>query len=172
MIHPQQKNIIALGLLTAAILGIFVFVTLPFARQLQSKSDAVYQERIDTAIAQQRAQDLRATEQEYSKLKSSSQAFGAFFVKDQTVLQFISSMEVIAQRTSVTQDIQNLQSPASGKGDSAFLIHLGGTFQELLAYLAALQTAPTYVALDRMTFAAGSNADRLDLTLQARVQWQ
>ncbi len=167
-----RRNIVIFSI--AAIVGIvalYLFALQPFETKIKEKSENIYQERIQAAVTEVEQQNVQITKAEYERLQSQSKTLDQFFVREDDILAFISSLETIAQQASVTQDIQNLRAPEGTSRESHIQLVLSGNFSALMRYLADLESSPYYVAIDKLTFSSPGTGTGTQLTLQATIFW-
>lgn len=152
---PQgnTKSLVVIAVQLIAIIGIIVFVLIPFSNSLlqQMTAYATVQEQnqlLHTALAKQqdaeRAASETLTEMELDKA-----------VRLETeALQFIEDIETIAATTAVEQTISFLHTARTKKANLVTIpitIRVSGSWENVNAYLVELEQSPTYVNVDRIS---------------------
>jgi hypothetical protein len=169
-----KKTMLLASLAGVSFFAWFFFLLLPLQNTLYTKHRALLDERIQSEIAKLQERDIQSTLREFERLQSTTEDLQAYFLTEERVLAFISSLESLAQQNSVSQEIQNLQPPSGDSNKSTFQLAIEGTFPSILSYLYGLERLPTYVSLDRLQFTNPSDSRTAPLTLQlsANIIWQ
>ncbi len=135
----QQKiYFLAGGLLTALVLVIFLAI-IPLFNKFASQSYELAQKKQDAEVFYQNWQSLASVRQEYAKIKADLAAAKLLLEPDATI-EFIKTLEGLAQKTGLRQEIALLDSPAApAKKQLELQTTIWGSFPQVIKFMAYLE---------------------------------
>ena len=158
MSAPQRKMIIMIltVLITSGL--IVYFIILPTVKDIKKITASVYAERLDLEKKYLRGQLLKATVENFEKVKDQLPLLAASFVAAGQELNFIQTLENIANRHQIDQDLKlNTEQLDKKTGDPAtlpFSLTLHGTFGQTMDYLQDLERLNLYLIISEFDIAA------------------
>lgn len=146
MINAYQKKMIAWVALGLIILVLFTWLVInPLLEQIQSISRDYLANQEILARLNQREVIAKQLEESYQSQEKELTDLNRVFLGEEEIVGFISTLEKIARETDNQFEIKAVSSSAleeSGQPFLGFQIYLGGSFNNLLRFLAHLENSP------------------------------
>lgn len=134
--------------------AIFIFI-LPAINKLEAAKKTIEEQKISFEKIYIQGQNLRKTSENIKTVEPGLQDLQKIFVKKEEALNFITSLEKIAEKNNIKQKIGNLNYPTSTDKKSTFdivpiQITLSGNFKSLIKYLSDLEKLDYYVSVKNL----------------------
>lgn len=154
------------GIAAAALVGLLVFIVYPLYQRIITLDEELYNSRVQLAIYQQERTNLEKTQQDYSKIKNDITNISKIFVEREKILDFISALETIAANHSVTQNIDLDAPPTQTDANESIpvSVSIDGSWQNVLAYLADLESLDYYLVISNLTINQAGGTVRANLS--------
>lgn len=157
------KRKIIISILTVLIgNGLIVyFIILPTIRDIVEIKNNVLIERIDLEKKWQRGQLLNRAQGDFEKTKAEKGRLVSIFIAQGSELEFITSLEQIAEKNNITQDLTLDQGEdASNKKFntvSRLSVKAQGDFNDLLRYIDEIDKLSYYFNINSLDIRAGNS---------------
>ena len=158
----REKIIILISIVTIFIATIIYFIIMPTISDIKAINHAVYLERIDLEIKYQRGQLLNKVLDDFEKIKSEETRFKNVFISAGQELEFIRSLEAIAESYDIIQDLQLLEGDDDKKNvykTTYLIIEAVGEFTKILNYLEEINALNHYYNIDTVTMTSDKTQD-------------
>lgn len=170
-LSANQKIVLGLTIGLCSVIVLTLLGILPAASSLRTTASNIEQERIHAELVTRERQNDVVTEREFDNLKSASDDLEKYFVKEATVLEFLTSLEQSASSHTVALSISSLQPPSQGTAESQLELVARGTFHHLLDFVHALEALPAYFSVERLAWTA-TEPGAQSITLRGKIFWQ
>jgi hypothetical protein len=170
----KQILLTTIGII-GGILVIYIGVLLPTAREINALGASIADTEQTLEQNYQRGQLLKKSLRELSDITQKMQTLSLATAEANTELSIITHLEEIAEYHQIAQTIDlsivnTPQVPGGGtpKPHYIFSMQQTGTFENLMAYLTALEEDRTYYVIERLVWST-ANDNNLSLTFQAKI---
>lgn len=150
----KQKIIILLAVLLTLFGSVIFFIVIPTVRDIKKISQSVYQERHDLEIKYERGQLLKKTIEEFEKNKSESMKLDSIYILPHQELNFITTLEAVAKKNNIEQNIRLNTAQAKRKGDIVEIpvgLDLTANFKQTMDYLQNLDQLNYYIIITALS---------------------
>jgi len=150
-----KKKILISVTIVLSIIGLIVyFIIWPTIKDIKTINYAVYLERLDLEKKYQKGQLLRTTIENFEKIKPEQDKLKNVFVIEGQELEFITSLEQIAEKNQVDQELKLATSDDVNRPSSYSLpltLKINGSFIGILKYLRDLENLDYYFSINSIT---------------------
>lgn len=157
-------------------LGLVIITTflgiVPTVGSLRATASRIEEERIQAELVRREQQNDVVTERELNRLKSATENLEQYFIKETTILEFLTSLEQSASTHNVVLSISSLQPPLQGTGESQLELTARGTFKQLFGYVNALESLPAYFSIERLAWSGTERSETQLITLRGTIFWR
>lgn len=164
---PRQKIIISTTLTALVTVALIAFVTWPSLVEIKRLSTEIDTQRAELEALYLRGQSLKQTLKAYSEIKPTVAALDRIYIKQGNELDFITSLEGVADTTQVAQTIKLTPIEKSNSVKPLPLqLDLSSSLPQLIRHLAALEALDFYINIDtlRLGNSGGKDAETNVLT--------
>jgi len=164
-----SNKIYIFSVLVIVLIGaVSFFVLYPFYNKITDLNTSIHDKRVKLASYQQQRENIEKTQQDYNEIKKDIDAINKVFVDETQILDLISSLESIADENGVAQqfDIAPID-PLVEEKLYPMNIVLNGTWNNLIAYIHAMEELNYYIVIDDLNFTSFNN--ELSLAMSAKV---
>lgn len=157
-INLKTKIIIACALFPLAIGCVIYFVVFPTINDIRGIKNEVEAQRIDLEVKYQKGQNLNNLTKNLKIIEPQLSSLDKIFIKQDKVLDFITTLENTANNNGVSQKI-NLATTNSAKNDgyqkTPLQLITSGNFINQLRYLITLENLNYYTNINSLEFTSG-----------------
>lgn len=162
-LSPRQKIVISTAVTLSVTAGMIIFLTYPSIRAIRNLADQIYEQRIELEQLYQKGQLLKRTLKEYEEVKPSVQELQRVYITRGEELNFITTLEGVAQSNDIEQDIKlGSLDPKDKTGVNKLPYQLGisGNLANIIAYLGGLEGLDFYVNIEtvRLSRSGGTSS--------------
>lgn len=157
----SKSKIIIIILSFFITIGIMTGIVLPTAKKIKLVEEDIYNQRMALEKLYLRGQSMRKSRLDYETIKEQIKTLNNVFNQQGEELEFITSLEKIAEKQNVKQVIKiennekNEKTEIGGCRIIRVEVNLTGTFPNIMAYLAQVQTLDYYFNIDSLNFYVG-----------------
>ncbi|KKS26557.1 MAG: hypothetical protein UU87_C0001G0072 [Parcubacteria group bacterium GW2011_GWA2_42_11] len=130
----HHKTYLSAAVFSIGILVTVFFIVLPLISQINKSSKELVEDRLTTETFFANWRNLQTTQQEIEEIKNDLDKRQPLLARDSAV-EFIKSLEEIANRTANAQKINVLKEGEQAEGSIDFQIALQGSFPNLMKFL-------------------------------------
>lgn len=147
----KTKLILTVAIILLAISGIAVFIIFPTIKNIKNISSKINDIRLDLEKKYDNRQNLRTIMARFKKIEQSSEKFSDIYVKKNEELKLITTLEEIAAKNKLEQNIntlayQNEEKKINGKENEIDIqLQLTGDYINIIKYLYDLRRLPYYI---------------------------
>lgn len=180
--YIKKRMLITAGLSLVAMGATAYFVILPQIDNIKNTKNEIERQRVDLEKKYVQGQNLKKITENIKKVEEKIDDMEEIYVRQEEALEFVTSLEDIAEKNSVDQRIEltpakNNSNPRIGYQKSPLQIAVNGRYQNVLSYLSDLETLDYYVNIDNTNMAkASSNKEppesNVNLRIQAHIYWK
>lgn len=144
--------IVSTALTVTASLVLLGFIAWPSIREIINLNERIYQERVELEKLYRKGQILKQTLQDYQDIKPEISKFTSIYVIPGNELDFISTLEKVAQEQKVDQQITLSPADSEAKKTNTLPLQLqiSGTLASFLKYLAGVEQLDYYLNIDTL----------------------
>jgi hypothetical protein len=156
---PRQKIMLSTAVTLLVTASVLLFVTLPSVRAIRSLADQIFEQRLELERMYHKGQILKHTLKQYEEVKPAVQELSRIYITTGEELQFITTLEGVAQAAGVHQDIKlGAKDPKdkTAANKLPYQLEIEGNLTSLIAYLGGLESLDFYVNIDTLRFSHGS----------------
>jgi Tfp pilus assembly protein PilO len=187
---PKQKIIISTGI-TCLIIGVLVMVIiLPSIAEITDLRDQIISQKIDLEKKLKKENNMAKLGEQLKKIKPEMKRFDQMFVKDNNKLEFITTLEGMAENHNVDQTLDIQFNKKEQKNRYSIIpvnLLVKGNFNNLMSYLSALEKSGYTFNINSITMSeTGGSAARssassgkepgstgnMTMTLSAHTFWR
>lgn len=173
--NPKRRVLLFILAPVIVTIIVFFFIIVPKQSSLQTMKEDIEAQRIQIALRRQEQQDQTRFTATVEGLHAIERRLADVFLTENDELRFFTSLEKIADETSITQTI-DFQPLKAAKTPQPLTIRLTarGNFPNLLAYLQKLEGGDQFLALSAVSFSpfGGTAATETQATIEATVLWK
>jgi Tfp pilus assembly protein PilO len=162
----KQKNLIYIGASIAIIAAVFFLVIRPTIAYINETNEQIYAERERLEKQYQRIMYLKNNYRKLQEIEEQLDVLDDLFLIQNQELEFITTLEDIANKTGVDQDIKlqevNLNDPKQNL--LPFTITASGTMYDIISYLLKIEQLSYYINFKPPSITAISNVGRAGLS--------
>ena len=169
---PTDKKIyIFAGAMLIVCAGLLLFFVQPYMTKISTLTTELYDARVQLASAKKQRENLVVLNQDFRSIENRISAFDSVIIPSEKSLEFVSSLEEIANASSVTQDLSLSPLTDSAEVQEVPLaITLTGTINQVIQYLSRLESSPYYVSpLSMVIFPIADEIVQMDI--QTKTYW-
>lgn len=155
----KRKIITSITLVIAGTIGIIYFIILPTIADINEIKNAVLLERIDLEKKYLRGQLLNKALEDFEIRKNEKENLLGVFIAEGEELEFVTSLEKIAEDNNVIQklSLDNSQAVANQPYKTSILSVVSqGNFTDILNYLEDIKKLKYYYNINQMEIKDGS----------------
>ncbi|MBU0707383.1 type 4a pilus biogenesis protein PilO [Patescibacteria group bacterium] len=140
----NKKSVLYISIALLVLTGLVVFVVIPMQYSINDLNDQLNEKRLDLAMAQQ--QSTHSSQQENEpELQPMNDKLDDYFVSKNQFLEFVSSLENIAQENNIGINITiNEFSDTDPLFDHPLSLSLTGSYNNLINYIIDLESMDYY----------------------------
>jgi len=193
-LQPKQRIAVLLAAFGVVAGVIFVLVIFPTINDIQNLRDRIISQKVDLEKKLQKENNMARLGEQLKKIRPEMERFENIFVKESRKLEFITTMEGIADKNNVNQQMDIRFSDKANKNYYSKIpvkLSLGGSYRNLMQYLVELETLDYAFNIDSIKLSAqgggparsrrpgrlqGSNnpsvPGNMSMTLSATTYWR
>ncbi|MFA5134719.1 MAG: type 4a pilus biogenesis protein PilO [Patescibacteria group bacterium] len=160
-------KIYILSIITAAVtVCLLFFITIPFYTKVSELTESINGKRIQLASFQQQRENIEQTRTEYNTIKTDIESVSKIFIKEDNVLEIISTLEEIALTNNIIQSIS--MGTFSTEGITRRLdvtLSLQGTWNHIIQYLSSIERLDYYISMSDL--AINTNTEGTTVSINA-----
>ncbi|MFA4940986.1 MAG: hypothetical protein WC582_00075 [Patescibacteria group bacterium] len=140
---------------------VIYFIIFPSIRDIKNIRDEIETQRVDLERRYIKGQSLRNLSEKLKKAEEKIQILDQVFINKEDGLEFVTTLEGVANKNNVSQKINLLPAVASDNGYSQLVplqLFPQGNFNQLLNYLIGLETLNYYINIKSLDFSSSSKA--------------
>jgi hypothetical protein len=154
---------------------IIVFAGLPKAQAILKGHNDMYLERAKLEQQKQQKSDTAKISKQYKQLKEDAANLSGVFLQNEpnTILSFVDQLESKAEELSIEHQISISKIPEqkdSGDQSSSISFTLKGTYQNIYAYLAYIESLHIYMPFTSINLTKGEGSNIM-ATLETNIYW-
>lgn len=174
----KGKIIADISIILLLMAAISYLVILPTISEIKTIETEIEAQRSDLERKYIRGQSLKKLSQNLKKIEPNLAVFDQVFINQERALEFITTLEEIANRHNITQRL-NLMTEKGVKGNDYtktplnFIIE--GSFANVMAYLADIERLNYYININSMDISTIKNEDgstKLSVQILANTYWK
>jgi Tfp pilus assembly protein PilO len=152
-----KKIIVWVGILSLLTLIIIFGIFVPALNYIKNTADESYKLRVFLEQKYEQSLRSRITRKKLGEIKDSLSKFDPFLFKSGEELKLITFLENLSAKHNISQTISNstLDKVTSGRIASVSM-GLSGNYNDILKYIADLETADYFIYVNQMQFTAAS----------------
>ncbi len=150
-LKQDQKLLIFIGVFGAFAILIFAGVIIPTVSYIKQADEDTNNLRIYLEKKYDRSVNAHESVKQIEKIKNDVATFDEYIYRNGNELKLITLLEDLALRASVTQKIVSSNLDQVTNQRVTITLSLIGTYQNALTYLAHLEQAPYFIAINRLS---------------------
>jgi Tfp pilus assembly protein PilO len=155
----RKKIILSITGFLVFIFAVVYFIIFPSIRDIKSIRDEIETQRVDLERRYIKGQSLRNLSEKLNKAEEKIQILDQVFIGKEDGLEFVTTLEDVANKNNISQKINLLPATASDNGYSQLVplqLFPQGNFNQLLNYLIGLETLNYYINIKSLDFSSSS----------------
>ena len=170
IITSRKKIIFNVGAMIVSVLVIVCLIIFPTVRNIQKTTEETSKLRAYLEKQYQQSINARLTKQKVDEIKLESSSFSSYLFKAQYTLDFIQTLENMANKNKVSQSINSSDLDKIAPGQNIKLsITASGEYANVLKYLYDLENLPYFLNPDQISIAPAysreNNSQQVNLSL-------
>jgi len=176
-ISLKKKITILLALFPLVMAAIVFFVVIPSVNDIKAIKNEIEEQRIDLEIKYKKGQSLKKLSENLKTVEPQIAKLDKIFINEDTALDFITTMEKIANDNRVAQNMNLLSSKSAKKNGYKKMplqITAKGDFVNLLNYLIDLEALDYYVNVNSLEMTSFEQAGKgnVKMLIFADTYWE
>ncbi|MFH1866767.1 MAG: type 4a pilus biogenesis protein PilO [Patescibacteria group bacterium] len=156
---PQHKITASLVTTLVIVIALVAFIIWPSFTRIKELRGNIMDQRVELERIYLQGQSLKKTVEQYQEIKSTISLLNSVYIKEGKELALIESLEQLAEQQSIDQDIK-LATIDPNKNQGKLLplqLTITGNFNDLITYLAGLESLSYYLNITTLRISAGSS---------------
>lgn len=158
----KRKIILSILIVLIGTSLISYFIILPTVNDIKAIKEAVYLERVDLEVKYLKGQLLNKALDDFEKTKTEKDKLTSVFIIKGEELEFITSLEQIAENYNIAQELKLGQGESMGNkqySTSRLSVNAQGPFNDLLKYLDEIRHLNYYYNIDEIDIRTGNTLE-------------
>ncbi|HOZ56408.1 MAG TPA: type 4a pilus biogenesis protein PilO [bacterium] len=188
-INPKNKLFISVGLLLTANLAMIYFLTIPATDSIKDSRNDIINLKIDLENKIIREKNISTLNEKINKIEPQLQKINQIFISKNREIEFITALEGLENKHNIKQKLNiNLNSPNQDNdlGKIPLNINASGNFQNLMDYLAGIESLNYYINIENISLTKNNAGDynsrtstpgqvasnQMDLSISGYAYWK
>ena len=172
----KKKIIFSLAALFAVIFTVIYLIVIPTVSDIRKMGKEIESQRTDLEKKYLKGQNLKQLSENLKKIEPQLGKLDRIFINRNRELEFITTIEGMAQSNEVTQKINLAASPEPETQEFKKMplqLYAQGNFKNLINYLLGLESLFYYINIKSLElFPGSSNLGEINLLITADTFWQ
>lgn len=171
----KQKSLIATGLFIALIFVVFSFLIKPTIEEVKNLRLEILSQKIQIEKSINKEKDKSILAAKLKKIKPQLEQFNKIFVKKERDLEFITTLEGIADKYNLSQSISlNTEAfnPANAYSVVPLTLNVSGSFENITHFLNSLESSMYYLQITSFSLTKTESKDSMNMILKINTYWK
>jgi Tfp pilus assembly protein PilO len=167
MNNSSTKKYLPLILASAALLILIFVIIFPTIKKIKKLNDEISNERQKLEEYYAKGQSLKNSKVKYAEIKNNMTELDKIFIVEGKELDLITRLEIIADQTGVSQNINLLPEKIETRGQLKKMpvsLQAAGSYPRLINYLRAVENADFYFNVESLAFSQGGQLKNHQIT--------
>lgn len=162
------------GIFCVTAAAIFIFIDLPAIKNIKKIKDEIEFQRLDLEKKYFKIQRSKKTALSLNKIEAEMAEMNNVFINENRELEFITSLERLAAKNSLSQEINLAGKEGQKEGEprvANLYVRLTGSYDNIINYLSDMESSEYYINFTGLELSSAPNSGQYSLSLKALTYW-